>query len=137
MPEQTAKGRAGETILVVEDEELVRAYLADVLHDLNFEVIEAADAAAALRVIERNEVRIDLLLSDVALPGVNGRELVARARQLRPGLKVLFMTGYSRDTVESQGRFEPGIDLVQKPVTEAILAKRIRGMIDAAPSRPA
>jgi len=133
MPKHSAAGRAGETILVVEDEELVREFLLDVLREANFEVLEAADANAALRIIEQHDVRIDLLLSDVVLPGINGRELVNRALRLRPDLKVLFMTGYSRDAIVHEGRLDPGVELVQKPVTEAVLAARIRELLDAAP----
>ena len=128
-----ARGRAGETILVVEDEELVREYLVDVLRESNFEVIEAADANAALRVIEQRDTRIDLLLSDVVLPGLNGRELVDRAKLIRPPLKVLFMTGYSRDAIVHQGRLDADVEMVQKPVTEAVLAARIRHLLDGAP----
>ena len=129
-----AAGR-GETILVVEDEELVRDFLVEVLREAGFEVIEAADASAALRIVERREVRIDLLLSDVVLPGINGRELANRALALRPGLRVLFMTGYSRDAIVHEGRLDPGVDMVQKPVTEAVLAARIRSLLDSPNAR--
>ena len=136
MPKQRANGRSGETILVVEDEELVRDYLVDVLREAKFEVIDAADANAALRLIEQVDVRIDLLLSDVVLPGLNGRELVDRALSLRPTLKVLFMTGYSRDAIVHDGRLDPGVEMVQKPVAEAVLAARIRDLLDAGTGMP-
>jgi DNA-binding response OmpR family regulator len=72
------------------------------------------------------------MLTDVVMPGVNGRELGIRARELRPGLKVLHMTGYSRNAVVHQGRLEEGVELVQKPVSQSELAARVRSMLDRA-----
>src|SRR5207248_7756678 len=90
------EGQVGETILIVEDDPDVRAYLVEALRDLNYRTLNAPDGPAALRIIEQKNARIDLLLSDVVLPGMNGRELMAEACKSRPDLKVLFMTGYSR-----------------------------------------
>jgi PAS domain S-box-containing protein len=133
-PGSASKGRRGETILVVEDEELVRDLLVEVLRELHYQVIEAADAKTAMHIIERPGTPLDLLLSDVVLPGMNGRDLADRARALRPGLKVLFMTGYSRDAIMREGRLEPDIEMVQKPVTRDVLAARIRDLLDTVPA---
>src|SRR5712671_3443425 len=127
------EGRVGETILIVEDDPDVRAYLVEALRDLNYRTLSAPDAPAALRIIEHKDARIDLLLSDVVLPGMNGRELMAQARQCRPDLKVLFMTGYSRNAIVHQGRLDPGIEMIQKPMSQRDLAGRIRDLLDAAP----
>ncbi len=129
--EQEAPGSmARETILVCEDDKDLRAYLMDVLRELDYRVIGAHDAVAALGFLERHGVRIDLMLTDVVMPGMNGRELSDRARQLRPGLKVLFMSGYSRNAVVHQGRVDRDVQLIQKPVALTELAVRIREMLD-------
>ena len=127
------EGHVGETILIVEDDPDVRAYLVEALRDLNYRALSAPEASAALRIIEQKEARIDLLLSDVVLPGMNGRELMAQAHRHRPELKVLFMTGYSRNAIVHQGRLDPGIEMIQKPMSQRDLAGRIRDMLDAAP----
>ena len=130
--ELLGEGEKGETILVVEDDQDVRAYLIEMLRDLHYKVLSASDAKAALDVLQRTQLRIDLMLTDVVMPGVNGRELGIRARELRPGLKVLHMTGYSRNAVVHQGRLEEGVELVQKPVSQSELAARVRSMLDRA-----
>jgi PAS domain S-box-containing protein len=132
---ETAEGQAGETILLVEDDHDVRTYLLETLRELNYRVLGTQDAGAALSYIERPNIRVDLLLTDVVLPGMNGRELADRARRLRPDLKVLFLTGYSRNAVVHQGRLDAGVELLQKPVRQAELAGRIRDMLDG-PVRP-
>jgi CheY-like chemotaxis protein len=75
--------------------------------------------------------RIDLLLTDIVMPGMNGRDLARRAAELRPGLHVLYMTGYSQNAVVHHGRLDEGVELLQKPVTQTHLAARIRDMLDA------
>jgi CheY-like chemotaxis protein len=127
---------SGETILVVEDDSDVRAYIVEVLRNLNYDVLEAQDADSALGVFERKGIRIDLLLTDVVLPGVNGRELARQIRVRQPNIKVLFMTGYSRNAIIHQGRLDPDVELIQKPITQADIAARIREMLDAAQSGP-
>ena len=121
----------GETILVVEDDEDVRAYLVETLHDLDYHVLRAQDSLAALGFLQQHETRIDLLLTDVVLPCMNGRELARKAQSLRPGLKVLFMTGYSRNAIVHQGRLDPDVELIQKPITQDQLSTRIRTLLDA------
>jgi PAS domain S-box-containing protein len=119
-----------ETVLVVEDDQDLRWYLIEALRDLNYRAIGAPDAAGALRVLEQPSTKIDLMLTDVVMPGMNGRELFRRAQELRPGLKVLFMSGYSRNAVVHQGRVDLDVQLIQKPVSLQDLAARIRDMLD-------
>jgi CheY-like chemotaxis protein len=88
----------------------VRAYLVETLRRLNYQVLRAADAAAALEFLQQRDLRVDLLLTDVVMPGTNGRELAKRADALRPGLKVLYVTGYSRNAIVHQGRLDPGVE---------------------------
>jgi CheY-like chemotaxis protein len=124
------EGAPGETILVVEDDEDVRAYLVDALRNLHYRVLLAADAVGALSLLQQTDRRIDLLLTDVVLPGMNGRELARHAKALRRDIKVLCMTGYSRNAVVHQGRLEPGVELMQKPITHETLATRVRDVLD-------
>ena len=135
-PMDSERGR-GETILLVEDDEGVRQYAADILRDLNYQVLEARDSASALKLLDA-EKSFDLLLTDVVLPGKNGRELADEIERRRPGLKVIFMTGYSRNAIVHHGRLDRGTELIPKPLTEAVLARRIRAVLDgpAAPAPP-
>jgi PAS domain S-box-containing protein len=128
------EGQVGETILIVEDDPDVRTFLVEALRDLNYRTFSASDAAAALRLLDRASNRIDLLLTDVVMPGLNGRELAVVAQQHRPDLKVLFMTGYSRNAIVHQGRLDPGIEMIQKPMSQRELAGRIRDLLDTEPS---
>ena len=119
----------GETILIVEDDDGVRQYAAEILRDLNYQIIEAKDSATALRLLDADK-KFDLLLTDVVLPGKNGRELADEVERRRPGTKVIFMTGYSRNAIVHQGRLDPGIELIPKPLIEGVLARRIRQVLD-------
>ncbi|HSI00539.1 MAG TPA: PAS domain S-box protein, partial [Reyranella sp.] len=129
-PDPVAEGEAEETVLVVEDDADLRGYLSDMLRELNYRVIATPNAQAALHVLIDDQRRVDLLLTDVIMPGMNGRELGRRAEALRPSLRVLYMTGYSRNAVMHQGRLEEGVELIQKPVSQAQLASRIREILD-------
>jgi CheY-like chemotaxis protein len=128
---EAVEGPGHETILVVEDDRDVRAYLVELLRDLNYRVLSAHDAVSALGLIEEGDIRIDLLLTDVVLPGMNGRQLAEQAKNRRPDLKVLFTTGYSRNAIVHQGRLDPGVAMIQKPITQDGLAARIRDLLDA------
>jgi PAS domain S-box-containing protein len=121
----------GETILLVEDDKELRAPLIEVLRELNYRAIGAPDPVTALGTLENSRIRIDLMLTDVVMPGINGRELSRRARELRPGLKVLFMSGYSPNAVVHQGRVARDVQLIQKPVSLQDLSARIRDMLDS------
>jgi CheY-like chemotaxis protein len=122
---------AGETVLLVEDDPAVRMLVLDLLQALGYTALEAEDANAALPLLELDQ-RIDLLVTDVGLPGMNGRQLAEIARQHRPDLKVLFMTGYAQKAAERQGFLEQGMDMVAKPFTLDLLANKIRTMINHA-----
>jgi PAS domain S-box-containing protein len=123
---------AGETILVVEDDEQVRSFVADLLDELGYHVLLAGDARAALALIGA-AARIDLLLTDIVLPGMNGRELAERTAAMRPAIRTLFMTGYSRDVIVHQGQLDPGIEVIEKPFRRDALAARIRTILDTRP----
>jgi CheY-like chemotaxis protein len=122
------RGR-GETILIVEDDDGVRQYASEILRDLNYQIIEAKDSAAALRLLDAKK-EFDLMLTDVVLPGKNGRELADEVERRRPGTKVIFMTGYSRNAIVHQGRLDRGTELIQKPLIERVLARKIRQVLD-------
>lgn len=120
----------GETILVVEDDVDLRAYLTEVLRGFGYEVIACSDAQSAKTVLAQPDRSISLMLTDIVMPGQNGKQLGDEALALRPGLKIIYMTGYSRNAVVHQGRLDPGVDLIQKPVSQADLANRIRQALD-------
>ena len=119
---------AGEAVVVVEDDPAVRMLVVNVLDELGYTAHQAADARAALPLLE-SDLRVDLLVTDVGLPGMNGRQLAEIARQHRPGLRVLFMTGYAEKAAERQGFLEDGMDMVAKPFSIDLLANKIRSMI--------
>jgi signal transduction histidine kinase/ActR/RegA family two-component response regulator len=123
--------KTGAMILVIEDDDDVRAYLVEILRELSYLVFDAHDGASALALIESRKLYPDLLLTDVVLPGMNGREAAERIAAIRPGIKVLFMTGYSRNAIVHQGRLEPGVDMIQKPLTQGALAARISELLKA------
>jgi signal transduction histidine kinase/DNA-binding response OmpR family regulator len=123
------EGLKEEVVLVVEDNDDVRSYSVMILTELGYAVLEAADADAALAIISRPG-RIDLLFTDVVLPGRNGRLLAEAARELRPELRILFTTGYSRNAIVHQGRLDAGVQLITKPFTFDQLAVRIRDTLD-------
>ena len=121
----------GETVLVVEDHEDLRAYSTGAVKEMGYRVLEAADAKEALAILDSNAT-IDLLFTDVVLPGgMNGRQLADAAWKTRPTLKVLFTTGYTRNAIVHNGQLDPGIQLLGKPFTYSDLAEKIRSMLDA------
>ena len=125
--EQVPKALQGERVLVVEDDAAVRMLVMDVLDMLGYRALEAAEANAAVAILVSGEP-LDLLISDVGLPGMNGRQLADIARQLRPTLRVLFMTGYAEQAASS-GFLDKGMDMISKPFTIDLLATRIRAML--------
>ena len=124
------KSEQGEVILVVEDDDDLRSYVSEVLRGLGYHVLSCANAKAAVPVLEQPATRIDLLLTDVVMPGMNGRELGKHAQKVRPALRVLYMTGYSRNAVVHHGRLDEGVALLQKPITQTLLAARVRDLLD-------
>jgi CheY-like chemotaxis protein len=124
-----SRGRSGECVLVVEDDADVRGYIVETLGGLGYDVLEADGADDALRLMGEYK-GIGLLLTDVVMPGMNGRKLAEEAKQRLPRLKVLYMTGYSRNAIVHQGRLDPGVDLIQKPITSEQLAGAVRRILD-------
>ncbi|WAH56725.1 PAS domain-containing protein [Pseudomonas silvicola] len=128
-PQGAPLARHGECVMVVEDDPAVRMLVLNVLDELGYQAHPAADAKAALPLLE-SSLRIDLLVTDVGLPGLNGRQLAEIARQHRPGLKVLFMTGYAEKAAERHTFLAEGMDMVTKPFSIDLLANKIREMIN-------
>ena len=126
--ESAAKAQDGETVLVIEDEDSVRELVTEVLNDLGYRALQARDGPSGLKILQSRE-RIDLLVSDIGLPGMNGRQVADAAREQRPDLKVLFITGYAENAAMAHGFLEPGMEMVTKPFAVDALAARIREMI--------
>ncbi len=125
-----AYGGHGETVLVVDDEAMIRMLVVDVLEGAGYGTIEAGDGAAGLRVLESN-ARVDLLVTDVGLPGgMNGRQLADAGRLLRPNLKVLFITGYAENAVIANGHLDASMQVITKPFAIEALGEKVRQMID-------
>jgi PAS domain S-box-containing protein len=119
----------GETVLVVEDEPLLRELVLEILGELGYRTISAGDGPEGLKVVQSKK-RIDLLVTDIGLPGLNGRQLADAARELRPGLKVLFMTGYAENAVFGTGYLDSGMQMITKPFNPDALATRVREMFE-------
>ena len=128
--------RGTATVLVVEDEPAVREVAVAILADLGYRIIEAADGEQALLVFGAHASEVDLLLTDVVLPGqVRGRELAERITAIRPGVKVLFMSGYTENSIVHHGRLDDGVQLIGKPFKRQQLARKVQEVLGAAPSR--
>jgi PAS domain S-box-containing protein len=121
---------AGEAILVVEDDEDVRRYTVDSLAELGYRVVEARDGATALERLATDAEDVRLLLTDVVMPAMSGRELADRALAIRRELRVLFTTGYPRDAIVHDGRVDPDVALLSKPFSFAELATKVRELLD-------
>jgi signal transduction histidine kinase/CheY-like chemotaxis protein len=126
---EVARGSPGECVLVVEDDSEVRGYVVETLTELGYDVLQASGAEQALQLLQRHKT-VGLLLTDVVMPGKNGRKLAEEACVLYPPLKVLYMTGYSRNAIVHQGRLDPGVELIQKPLTTELLAAAVRQVLD-------
>ncbi|MHC8326866.1 ATP-binding protein [Pseudomonas sp. LB1P83] len=118
----------GETVLIVEDDPAVRVLVSAVLSELGYAFVEAGDADSAVPILDSGQ-RIDLLISDVGLPGMNGRQLAEIGRQYRPDLKVLFITGYAEHAAVRGGFLDPGMQMITKPFTFDLLTAKVREMI--------
>ncbi|QSF54013.1 PAS domain S-box protein [Brevundimonas fontaquae] len=128
--EQAPRAQAGETVMVVDDEPTVRMLVAEILHELGYQCIEASDGVAGLKLLQSG-ARIDLLVTDVGLPGgMNGRQMADAARIDRPDLKVLFITGYAENAVVGNGHLDPGMHVMTKPFAMEALGSRIRELIE-------
>jgi CheY-like chemotaxis protein len=126
----TAPQGKGETVLVVEDDATVRLLVVEVLEELGYRYVEAADAREAIPILQSAQ-RIDLMISDVGLPGMNGRQLAEMARGVRPALRVLFVTGYAENATMRSGFLAPGMDMMTKPFALDALGTKIRAMLEA------
>lgn len=126
------RGEAGEVILVVEDEPAVRRFTVEALQELGYRVVEAEDAETALALLD-DHPEIALLFTDVVMPGMNGRKLADEVLRRRPGLPVLFTTGYTRNAVVHNGVLDPGVHLLGKPFTIEDLATKLREVLEAPP----
>jgi PAS domain S-box-containing protein len=125
---QASKAGDGEVVLLVEDEPVVRGLIMEVLADLGYNAIEADDGPTGLSILQ-SQKRIDLLVTDIGLPGLNGRQIADAARKSRPDLKVLFMTGYAENAAMASGFLEDGMEMITKPFAMDALATRIREII--------
>ena len=130
MGRELPRGEPRKIILVVEDEDGVRRLTVDALRELDYTVIHAANGSEALRICEGGG-DISLLLTDVVMPVITGKQLVDKVRLLRPDLKTLYMTGYTRNSIVHNGTIDPGVQLISKPFTIAELAAKVRECIDA------
>jgi signal transduction histidine kinase len=127
----TAGARKDETVLVVEDNDGVREYAVEVLEQLGYRVLAASDAKEALRLLSDGK-HVDLLFTDIVLPGaITGRVLADQAKDIRPDLRVLYTTGYTRNAIVHQGRLDPDVHLLNKPYTQQSLAGKVRDMLDS------
>ena len=127
------KAQGTETILLVEDDEAVRSVTRRALLRFGYHVLSASRGLEALEMASSYKDTIDLLLTDIMMPGMNGVEVAAAVSRLRPGLLVFFMSGYADQDLVRQGLLEPGTHFLQKPFTPQELAERIRRILDRAP----
>ncbi|PYX46102.1 MAG: hybrid sensor histidine kinase/response regulator [Acidobacteria bacterium] len=125
-----------ETILLVEDEANLRYLARQYLEKQGYKVIEAADGAVAVQIAVAHEGVIHLLLTDVIMPGMNGRELAQRVSEIRPNVKVLYMSGYTENVIGHNGMLDAGIRLLQKPFNLRDLKRIVREVLDATPTPP-
>jgi CheY-like chemotaxis protein len=120
-----------ETILVAEDDAMLRTLTTAILHDHGYTVIEAVDGADAVAKYGENRARIHLVILDGIMPRMNGREALHEIQRINPSVKALFMSGYSQDIISSQGLLEPGINFVAKPLSPSVLLGKVREVLDA------
>ena len=120
-----------ERILLVEDEPAVLELMRRTLESYGYTVLHASTPERALRAMQEGDARVDLLLTDVVMPGINGRELATHLRALDPALRVLFMSGYSSDVVAEHGLLPAEVSLITKPFSPTALAARVREVLDA------
>jgi CheY-like chemotaxis protein len=125
--------RGRETILVAEDSPELRALIVEMLESLGYRILHAGAPAAALALAREEPAAIKLLLTDVVMPGMNGRELARQLRAFRPDLRVLYMSGYTDEAVVRHGVLEAGMAFLQKPVSLEELGRKVREVLDAPP----
>jgi two-component system cell cycle sensor histidine kinase/response regulator CckA len=118
-----------ETVLLVEDEESVRELVRETLKARGYTVIEASDGISGMRVAEEYPGKIEILITDVVMPGMSGRELAKRITAARLDIKVLYLSGYTEDAIIHEGALEPGTAFLQKPFTLQVLARKVREVL--------
>jgi CheY-like chemotaxis protein len=123
-----------ETVLLVEDEEIVRNLVEEMLEDDGYAVLAAASGGEALELLRTHGGQIDVLVTDVVMPGLSGQQLAAQLVEERPGLRVLFASGYAEDAIATHGVLRPGTAFLEKPFTAPELASTLRQLLDAGPS---
>jgi CheY-like chemotaxis protein len=127
---EAARAIGRESILVVEDDDALRGYAKEILSELGYRVLEARAGPDALDLLDKVQ-DIDLLFTDIVMPGgVDGRKLADEALRRRPGLKVLYTTGYTRNAIVHHGRLDPGVQLLVKPFTFHELSEKVRALLD-------
>ena len=131
---QVQPQRGSETILLVEDEEAVRDLIFTVLTEQGYEVIPSSDPKHAEQIVARDKREFHLLLTDVVMPGCSGRELAARVAIRRPGIRVLYMSGYTDNVITSGGMLEKGLAFLQKPFSPAVLIQKVREVLSHTPA---
>ncbi len=124
------------TVLLVEDEEFVRSVTREVLELSGYRVLEARNAEEGFQIFDKHHTQLDLVLTDVVMPGMNGPQLVRRLSALAPGLRVIFMSGYTDNEVVRRGLGDPNIAYLQKPFTVDALARKVQEVLSAPPSQP-
>jgi len=124
----TERSGAGQRVLVVEDEPAVRMLITETLRELGYRSTEAVDGPAGLAIVQ-SKAPIDLLITDVGLPGLNGRQLADAARALRPDLQVLFITGFAGNAAVGNGVLEAGMEILTKPFSMDALAAKLQAMV--------
>jgi CheY-like chemotaxis protein len=122
--------RGSETVLVVDDQPLLRGVVVSMLEHEGYRVLSAESPEAAFAVAGSHSGTIDLLVSDIILPGMNGRILAEKLQESRPGTKVLFISGYTENAIPSRGQSEPGFGFLQKPFTREMLTRKVRDLLD-------
>ena len=131
-PDAAAPAHGVESILLVEDELVVRQLVAEILETSGYSVLQAADGPSALELLRRHTGPIHLLVSDVVMPGMSGPEVANAVCAMRPGTQVLYISGYTDSAIGHHGVLEPGIAFLQKPFSADDLARKVRGVLDGA-----
>jgi DNA-binding NtrC family response regulator len=124
-------------VLLVEDEDLIRSLAEQILVECGYRVLPAANASEATAIAERSDERIDLLLTDIVMPGSSGSDLAHRLLRQHPEMKVLYMSGYSDSLIFRYGMLQDRAAFLQKPFSAEVLERKVRELIPAAPDRPA
>ncbi|HEY6055671.1 MAG TPA: response regulator, partial [Gaiellaceae bacterium] len=130
---EEAPAAAQETVLLVEDEEVVRSILTEMLEASGYRVVAAEDGDAAVRLAEAEQGPIDVLVTDVVMPGMSGQEVARRIAEHRPAVRTLFVSGYTDSAIRQHGVLAPGTSFLQKPFSAGDLTRRLRELLDGSP----